>query len=254
MSRGSDRGGGPPGPLFGGPSPLQVRSRRRRTRARRWLYGVLVRIVSGLLWLLDRSGRSTRLHGEEHLARLVAAGRPFVVGAWHGQALIVATELLRRLPDPGRLTFLVSPSVDGDPVSTLLEGRGARVVRGSATRSAVASLRALHRELRRGAIPVLFVDGPSGPAGVYKAGPLLLAQLSSVPLLPVASGARPAWRPGTWDRHLVPLPFTRRALVFGEPVEVPAGVVGEELEALCRREGERLDALTRRARELLATG
>ncbi|HEY7737643.1 MAG TPA: hypothetical protein VIC63_01230 [Candidatus Limnocylindria bacterium] len=88
-----------------------------------------------------------------------------------------------------------------------------------------AAARALARRLgdlgREGFSLVVTPDGPWGPYRVAKPGALLVARQSGLPILPVAVRARPAFRlPRRWDRQLVPLPFSRLALVAGEPLAV----------------------------------
>jgi lysophospholipid acyltransferase (LPLAT)-like uncharacterized protein len=79
-----------------------------------------------------------------------------------------------------------------------------------------------------------------------KLGPLVAAQMAGVPLIPAAAGARRAWWFESWDRFLVPKPFSRIRLAFDEPVWVPEGARGPELEELAGELERRLDALTAR--------
>ena len=64
-------------------------------------------------------------------------------------------------------------------------------------------------------------DGPRGPEREVQAGTILLARISRAPLLPMSFSAERAWRLRSWDRLIVPKPFSRLHVVIGEPIEVP---------------------------------
>jgi lysophospholipid acyltransferase (LPLAT)-like uncharacterized protein len=69
-------------------------------------------------------------------------------------------------------------------------------------------------------------DGPRGPARVAKPGAVAAAQRSGAAIMPVGIGASPAWRAPSWDRFLVPSPFAKVRMVYGEPFGVPANLGG----------------------------
>ncbi len=177
------------------------------------------------------------VEGEEHLDAALSDHAACVPTLWHEQ-LVVGTAYLvdafRKRERP--LAFLVSPSIDGDLVERVVLCSGGVVVRGSASRNGVKSLRDLYRLMRkRGASPLFTPDGPTGPARECKAGAVMLAQLAGMPVLPFA--AVPRWRSSlsTWDRLQVPMPFTRVDVAFGAPRVVSAQATGDALER------ERLD-------------
>jgi hypothetical protein len=139
-----------------------------------------------------------------------------------------------------RVTYLVSPSRDGDLVVRVLDAIGATIVRGSATRSGVKALHGLYRSIRRdGGSPLMLSDGPQGPPHHCKPGSILLGRLSGARILPIGSWPRHAIRLRTWDRLFVPFPGTRVAVVLGEPYTVPHemddGTIENERVALEQR-------------------
>ena len=242
---------GRPGPLAAGPSPRAPSSKRRRSLSRRLGYRFAVLGARLFLRLLQLCGREPIVLGREHFDAWLGSGKPCVLSYWHAHVLVCTSELLRMCPDPARLTFLVSPSVDGDPVSTLLERKGAQVIRGSATRSGVASLRHIYRALAKGGTPVVSPDGPQGPPHVFKPGAVLLSEMARVPVLPMACAVDSRWHLNNWDRMVVPKPFSRVAIAFGEPVQAPSKASSEELAAICRGLERSLDELGCRARAAL---
>lgn len=248
-----DRGRGPhpQGVLVAGPRPAAYRSRRRPTWLRRTLYAVGAPVAVALVKLLWWTYRFDLVVSEEARAE-VATGRPLILTFWH-DSLFVLVWYLERLGREGlRVTYLVSPSADGDLAVRMLDVLGGRAVRGSATRSGVKAMRGLYREIaRHGASPVVAPDGPQGPPHQCKPGPVVLAQLARALVLPIACAASPGWRLRTWDRLRVPAPFARVAVVVGEPLRVPAELDDGEQELHRRALETRLESLVERAEKRL---
>jgi lysophospholipid acyltransferase (LPLAT)-like uncharacterized protein len=197
---------------------------------RRASYALGAPVVAGLLKTLWGTYRFTVL-GEKGPREFAETGSPLILTLWHDSVFVCAW-YLNRLGGLGvRPTYLVSPSMDGEFAVRLLSRIEGHVVRGSATRSGVKAMHGLYRAMARdNASPVILPDGPKGPRHHCKPGSLLLAQLSSAPVLPIACAARWAWRLPTWDRQLVPKPFSRVVIVLGEPYNVPSGLDESRLE------------------------
>ena len=140
---------------------------------------------------------------------------------------------------------LASRSRDGEIVSRFAHGFGFRVVRGSSSRGASTALRALARLLREeGAEVGLVPDGPRGPRYVAPAGAGQLAKLGQASLVPLGFGASRASVLASWDEFVIPHPFARVAVVFGEPLVVPPDADRATLEAARARLEEALPRLT----------
>jgi lysophospholipid acyltransferase (LPLAT)-like uncharacterized protein len=130
------------------------------------------------------------------------------------------------------VTYLVSPSRDGEFASRVLRVVGARVVRGSATRSGVKALHGLYRAVvKENASPVVLPDGPQGPPHHCKPGPVLLAKLSGAHILPMGCAASRSLRLRTWDHAFIPLPFARVCVELGTGYPIPSELDGEGQEA-----------------------
>lgn len=207
-----------------------------RARLAQRLAGALAPTL--LAWL----GRSWRVRqiGRQHLETLIAGGRPAVLVFWHEGAFALAN-FLRDLDRGGlRLSVMASRSGDGELVGRLGAAWDVDIVRGSSSRGGRAAILALHRRMRgAGTSPALAPDGPRGPRHEFKAGALALAQLSGAPIVPLAVAARSAWRLRSWDRQLIPKPFTRLTVAVGAPQTIARELVGEALE----RERQRLERL-----------
>jgi lysophospholipid acyltransferase (LPLAT)-like uncharacterized protein len=225
---------------------------------RRTLYAIAAPITVGIIKLLWSTYRHT-VTGDDPVRELVDQDQPLILTFWH-ENLFVMTWYLVRLGGLGaRVTYLVSPSQDGEFAVRMLAVVGGRAVRGSATRSGVRAMYGLYRAIaRENASPVVVPDGPQGPRRHAKPGAVMLGKLSGARILPMACAARRGWRLPTWDRLLLPIPFTRVAVVLGEARSVPTEMSSEELEreraALEVRLRELEDEAKRLARGHVPTG
>lgn len=231
--------------------PDPAPGRRPRSRIKRALPGIARRLIV-LLWRTCR----LEVHGEAALAELVAARRPFVACYWHRHQIFCVRALLDlRERDPGlKLGYLVSPSRDGDAAASVFADLDLHIVRGSATRGGAQALREIYQAIRRdGVSPIVTPDGPTGPLEVFKPGVAMLASLAGAPLVPMSFAASRAISLRSWDRALVPLPFSRVAVVIGEPQDVARGADQAALEAASANAGAALVAAGRQAESIVGT-
>jgi lysophospholipid acyltransferase (LPLAT)-like uncharacterized protein len=163
-----------------------------------------------------------QVSGIERVTPLWKQEQPIIYVVWHGRILLTpwANEWLRRTGGARAVAVLASRSRDGEIVSRYVHKFGLQVVRGSSSRGGVAGLRRLATALRDGLDVALVPDGPRGPRGQLQPGVVALAALTGAPVVPLAVGARPARRLNSWDSFLIPLPFARCAVAFGEPIPV----------------------------------
>jgi len=230
-----------------GKGPPPVVSRRRMTPLRRLIHTVTAPIVVGLVRLTWWTYRF-EIRGDEKLRELAAESQPVVLTFWH-EDLFMMPWYLSRLTNLGvGVTYLVSPSMDGEYAVRLLAVIGGRTVRGSATRSGTKAMRGLYRVIvnQRGS-PVVTADGPKGPRRRCKKGAVVLARLTGAKIVPLAARPRRAIRLRTWDRLPVPLLFSRVAIEVGRPIDVPQDLGEDEVESCRRRLETEINELGERA-------
>jgi lysophospholipid acyltransferase (LPLAT)-like uncharacterized protein len=170
----------------------------------------------GVLQLLARTWRF-RIVNEAAIDGLRATKRSFIFSLWHGQLL----PLLWHHRDEG-VVLLISEHRDGELVARAAESLGYALVRGSTTRSADRALISVIRELQAGREVAITPDGPKGPAGKYAPGALIASQRSGAVIVPVVAVADRAWRLKSWDRFMIPKPFARVTVAYGDPASVLA--------------------------------
>ena len=118
---------------------------------------------------------------------------------------------------------LISRSFDGELIARTIERLGFLTARGSSTRSGGAGLYALAKAVERGYPAVFTADGPRGPLYKVKPGAVKLAQLTGYAIGIFYAHPQKAWELRSWDRFLVPKPFSRVAISWGRQVVVRAG-------------------------------
>jgi hypothetical protein len=156
------------------------------------------------------------------------AGHPppgAVVPFWHG-CLLSATYYFRGW----NATIMVSNSFDGELIARVLHRFGFRTIRGSSTRGAVRALLGMRKQAAQGAFTIFTADGPKGPRFVAKPGPLLVARNTQQPIYCFYFAPRRAWQLNSWDRLLIPKPFTKVHLRWSKRIEVPAGTSSEGMK------------------------
>jgi lysophospholipid acyltransferase (LPLAT)-like uncharacterized protein len=146
------------------------------------------------------------------------------------------------------LAALVSRSGDGALIAVHLERRGVRTIRGSSHRGAAAAAKELLSAAQDGFHPAIAIDGPKGPARQTRNGPLEIARLAGLPIVPLAARATHDIRLPTWDRLRIPLPRAHVAMLIGEPIyPPPTAPSAEVLEQRRRQLAITLNELSARA-------
>ena len=173
------------------------------------------RIVFRLLYLISTGIAVTvrlRIEGGERFEKLVAERKGALLLTWHGVTMLPIYYCRHR-----GLYSIVSVSKDGELQNKLLTSRGFRTIRGSSARHGIRALLEAVRRLKEGYLLAITPDGPKGPPRKVQAGTVHLAQRSGCPVFPVGVACKPCKRLHSWDSHMVPMPFSRAVIVFGDP-------------------------------------
>lgn len=179
------------------------------------------------------------VHGAEHYRQFTDSGQPVLFALWHGRLLPLAYHHRHQ-----RLVTLVSRSSDGEYIARLLDRWGFEAVRGSSSRGGGEALRSMMRLARRGRSLTITPDGPRGPRQRMKPGAIVAAQMTGLPIIPAAAGADRGWWFDSWDRFLLPKPFARIRVAYGEPHPIPRDASPEEIEQRMLEVERALDRIT----------
>jgi lysophospholipid acyltransferase (LPLAT)-like uncharacterized protein len=179
-----------------------------------------------LVRLLGWTWRSSEIH-IEHVERVHESGRPALLAFWHGTLLPLEYTCRGR-----NIQALSSLHRDGEMIARLMVAMGYGVVRGSSNRGSARGLLRMLARAVEGLDLTIAPDGPKGPARRVKRGIFYLAEKSGGKVIPVGAAAARAKRLSSWDSFMIPLPFTRVAVVYGEPLEWDESAPFEEKAAL----------------------
>jgi lysophospholipid acyltransferase (LPLAT)-like uncharacterized protein len=211
---------------------------------------IRAKILSFIAWVVvmlwSRSLKILRVNRDVH-GRIAEEGRNVVYAFWHDSMFL--------LPYTHRnsgIVIAVSESRDGDLAARMLRHFGLEVIRGSTKRKGNRALIGLINNIRRGRSVAIAVDGPRGPRHEAKAGAVFLAGRLMVPVIPVVTRVKRCLiLEKAWDKFIVPAPFTKGVILYGEPIMV-SGTSSEEIEAKRRELGSSLCRLTQEAEALVA--
>jgi lysophospholipid acyltransferase (LPLAT)-like uncharacterized protein len=175
---------------------------------------------------------------------LESQGHHMIHAFWHAHILTLA------YTHRGRgIVVLVSQHGDGEYITQIIHRLGYGTVRGSSSRGGLRSLLEMGRLGRIGHPLGVTPDGPRGPRHALQPGVLLIAQRSGLPIVPLATGARPCRYLKSWDRFELPHPFSRVLVVEGEPIVIPQDIpTARLLEEWGPKVDEAIEAVEERAR------
>jgi hypothetical protein len=120
-----------------------------------------------------------------------------------------------------RCSILISQSYDGELIARTLALLGFNAVRGSSSRGGAAGLWALKNVIADGMPTVFTADGPRGPIYQTKMGPVKLAQVTGSPIGSFYLLPERSWVANSWDRFLIPKPFSRVVVSWGRAAAAP---------------------------------
>jgi lysophospholipid acyltransferase (LPLAT)-like uncharacterized protein len=152
--------------------------------------------------------------------------RPIVYSFWH-TCMIPAMYLWRDL----KIRVMSSDSFDGEYTGRIMQKFGFVKIRGSSSRFAVRAVLGMRRDLEQGWTVAFTLDGPRGPRYVVKPGPVLLSRATGVPMAVFHIAMTDAWVLNTWDRLMIPKPFSRALMRVSRKIYVPAEASESEREA-----------------------
>ena len=204
------------------------------------MLAIVPRIVWALLWVVGLTWRFEVI-AEEGVTPVVFGQKagPEIYCFWH-QCVLPCTLYFRR----SNAVIMISRSFDGELITRILRMFGFDAVRGSSSRAAREGLLGLKSTIESGKTAIFTADGPRGPIYQTKMGPIKLAQMTGAPIGAFHLQPERAWVMKSWDRFLVPKPFTRSCVSWAQWTHVPADLPLKDFEP----KREELNAAIERAR------
>lgn len=149
---------------------------------------------------------------------------------WH-RCIVPAAYIFR----DWNIAVMTSRSFDGEYIARIIQQFGFVPVRGSSSRGALGAMRGMQRALEAGHKVAFTIDGPRGPRFVAKPGPILLSRNSGIDVVAFYIAPERAWVLNTWDKLIIPKPFSRVHVLWSTPIRVAPGAdlhtVVDEMQA-----------------------
>ncbi len=172
-------------------------------------------LVPAILRLIGCTLRETTTY-EEGAIQSLDEVYPGIFPFWH-RCVLPATWIYRH-QHPAVMT---SRSRDGEFIARVIQRFGFVPVRGSSSRGGQRALLEMNKLLSEGNAVAFTIDGPRGPRGVAKKGPVLLARMSGAAITAFYVAVERAWVLNTWDKLVIPKPFSRIYVRFARKIFVP---------------------------------
>ncbi|UCD70708.1 MAG: lysophospholipid acyltransferase family protein [Syntrophobacterales bacterium] len=170
------------------------------------------------------------------------SGEPSIGAFWHGRLLMMPAGYRGK-----RMTILISRHRDGELISRTVKYFRFKSIRGSTTRGGLSAMREMMKASKEGYDIAITPDGPRGPRYRVQNGIIELARRMGIPIIPVTFNASRKKVFRSWDRFLLPYPFSRGVFIWGEPLLVPRQMDGHTFEQKRLLLERRLREITERA-------
>jgi lysophospholipid acyltransferase (LPLAT)-like uncharacterized protein len=207
---------------------------------------ILCWVIASYIRLVWRTGRWTIVDGEGPLA-LNRNKRPFIAAFWHGRLAMMPYALGGAAQN---ISVMISNHRDGRMIARAVRFFGITIIAGSTSKGGASAFRSAVRALRDNAILSITPDGPRGPRMRASDGVAVLARFTGAPVYPVAFSTSRRKVLGSWDRFVLPLPFSRGVFVWGSPIAADAENDRETVESMRLKIESALNAVTEKADRL----
>ena len=179
----------------------------------------------------------------DHVQDIIDGGKGFIALTWHSRFMMLTAAWKKSYQMPH---VLISRSRDGAIVAHTSHFLGLKTIRGSVKKAAKGNLAAKAKggakagldivtALESEACIVITPDGPRGPRQRLGDGPIRLARLTGVPIVPCTFALRHRKQFNSWDKFILPLPFGKGKIIWGTPVTIPADADERKIEHIRER-------------------
>lgn len=171
------------------------------------------------------------INGKPGIIAPEIASAPVIFALWHNRIFTMPPIWRRTGGKDRKSVVLTSASKDGTTLATAMSMFGLGAIRGSSSRRAVSALIGMKKALREGSDVCVTPDGPKGPRYGVQPGVIKIAQATGAEIIPIHIRYGAAWRLKSWDRFVIPKPFSRVSIVFDKPHSIPPALDSESFEA-----------------------
>jgi hypothetical protein len=172
----------------------------------------LYRFVQGYSWTFR-----LKVENEKEWMDYLENGGSVLLCTWHQQFFSVIRHFQNyKVFNP---SIMISQSSDGEIAAGVAKRAGWNPVRGSSSRDGREALKKMIFKLKKSKLAAHIVDGPRGPSGKVKAGVIRLAHATDAVIVPGYAFAENGWYFNSWDKFLLPKPFSKVLIRFGKMIK-----------------------------------
>lgn len=189
---------------------------------------VTVFLVYELIHLYFKTIRFT-FQNTEPFIQILDSGGAVIFASWHQRFFggFVGPRFFHR-----PFYIMISKSRDGDFVSAVVRRFGWIGVRGSRSLGGKEALAEMVQKIQEHRCAAHIVDGPTGPPRVIKPGLISLAQKTGAAISLGFVFYEKAWIFNSWDRFMIPKPFSSVLIRVGNPETIPETLSPEAFESV----------------------
>ncbi|MFH0931744.1 MAG: lysophospholipid acyltransferase family protein [Candidatus Zixiibacteriota bacterium] len=208
-----------------------------------------VSILGPLFILLLGKSLKIKWIGKENLKPIREENGKVLYAFWHGRMLILSYSHRRK-----KIQVLISQHRDGEIIARIIERLGFGTVRGSSSHGGYKAILQMANKAKEGYDLAITPDGPKGPAFQVQPGTAYIAQRSEIPILPITNSAEKVWTLKSWDRFIIPKPFSKVVIIIGKPIYIPGELTSEQIDLKNLELQENLNRLTEKADNYFKSG
>lgn len=160
---------------------------------------------------------------KDNFDKLILENKSFIYALWHDQLLLSPFTWQTK----NRIDILISKNKDGDIIADLIKYHGFNSIRGSTNnpskekeKNTISSIRKIIKTLKANVSIGITPDGPRGPRHRVSEGTINIARISNKKILPMALAYKEQWVLNTWDKFIIPKPFNKICIVWGDPIDI----------------------------------
>jgi len=200
-------------------------------------------LLANIVTALCKSLKTIRVN-DEAIKKLDDENKNYILAFWHGTML-----LPWYLHGNPKCAALISKSKDGDLLAKILKHWNYNVVRGSSSKGGDIALAIMIDFAKNDYSVTITPDGPRGPAHKFKAGAVITAKKSKVPLILAGVGYKKKKVLSNWDKFEVPHFFSKAKIIYSEPIFIEANLSYEGTSNIISNCENRLNELQREAQD-----
>jgi len=212
-----------------------------KKKVRYFLYHYLFPYCGLFVVRLIASTYRIRIVEPENETDVLTQKGQLIFASWHQRFFPGITFFSTRKP----IAIIISKSRDGEMAARAVGILGWHPVRGSSSKGGKEALEEIKTLAGQGYKVGHIVDGPQGPFGKVKPGLIRIAQYANLPIVPTITSAQHHWLFNSWDRFMVPKPFSRVIIRFGRAIDVPGEMNAGEFKTMQENVENRLANLYR---------